>query len=147
MGLFESSLPARVYRGPCQSLIKLGFFFNFFIFLSYYAGWADKYHGKTIPIDGDFFSYTRHEPVGVCGQIIPVSVRLLINTGKLIRSALRCSDLRQADCTGGGVCGCCPKAAWVVGENTGFNKANWCCRVWTLTLGKSLISLRLSFLI
>ncbi|MBO8631286.1 aldehyde dehydrogenase family protein, partial [Staphylococcus aureus] len=27
--------------------------------LRYYAGWADKYHGKTIPIDGDFFSYTR----------------------------------------------------------------------------------------
>lgn len=25
-------------------------------------------------MDGDFFSYTRHEPVGVCGQIIPVSV-------------------------------------------------------------------------
>ena len=23
--------------------------------------------------DGDFFCYTRHEPVGVCGQIIPVS--------------------------------------------------------------------------
>ncbi len=23
--------------------------------------------------DGDVFSYTRHEPVGVCGQIIPVS--------------------------------------------------------------------------
>lgn len=43
-----------------------------FSFFSYYAGWADKYHGKTIPIDGDFFSYTRHEPVGVCGQIIPV---------------------------------------------------------------------------
>ncbi|KAF4011682.1 hypothetical protein G4228_004303 [Cervus hanglu yarkandensis] len=39
--------------------------------LRYYAGWADKYHGKTIPIDGDYFSYTRHEPVGVCGQIIP----------------------------------------------------------------------------
>ena len=44
--------------------------------LRYYAGWADKYHGKTIPIDGDYFSYTRHEPVGVCGQIIPVSLRL-----------------------------------------------------------------------
>lgn len=39
----------------------------------YYAGWADKLHGKTIPLDGDFFTYTRHEPVGVCGQIIPVS--------------------------------------------------------------------------
>lgn len=24
-------------------------------------------------LDGDFFTYTRHEPIGVCGQIIPVS--------------------------------------------------------------------------
>nr|XP_048676894.1 aldehyde dehydrogenase, mitochondrial isoform X2 [Caretta caretta] len=39
--------------------------------IRYYAGWADKCHGKTIPVDGDFFSYTRHEPVGICGQIIP----------------------------------------------------------------------------
>ncbi|XP_077870267.1 aldehyde dehydrogenase 1A1-like [Saccoglossus kowalevskii] len=37
----------------------------------YFAGYADKIHGKTIPIDGPFFCYTRHEPVGVCGQIIP----------------------------------------------------------------------------
>jgi aldehyde dehydrogenase (NAD+) len=36
----------------------------------YYAGWADKIEGKTIPINGDFFCYTRHEPVGVVGQII-----------------------------------------------------------------------------
>lgn len=40
--------------------------------LRYYAGFADKIHGKTIPIDGDFFSYTRIEPVGVVGAIIPV---------------------------------------------------------------------------
>src|SRR5580658_10257348 len=26
----------------------------------YFAGWADKIHGKTIPIDGDYFCYTRH---------------------------------------------------------------------------------------
>ncbi|XP_038072468.1 retinal dehydrogenase 1-like isoform X2 [Patiria miniata] len=39
--------------------------------LRYFAGWADKIHGKTIPIKGDFFCYTRHEPVGVCGAIIP----------------------------------------------------------------------------
>lgn len=39
----------------------------------YFAGWADKNHGKTIPIAGDFFCYTRHEPVGVVGQIIPVN--------------------------------------------------------------------------
>lgn len=24
--------------------------------------------------DGNFFGYTRHEPVGVCGQIIPVDI-------------------------------------------------------------------------
>ncbi|XP_072271971.1 aldehyde dehydrogenase, mitochondrial [Pyxicephalus adspersus] len=46
--------------------------------LRYYAGWADKCHGKTIPIDGDYFTYTRHEPVGVCGQIIPWNFPLLM---------------------------------------------------------------------
>ena len=39
--------------------------------LRYYAGWADKITGETIPIRGDYFCYTRREPVGVCGQIIP----------------------------------------------------------------------------
>jgi aldehyde dehydrogenase (NAD+) len=39
--------------------------------LRYYAGWADKVHGQTIPVRGDYFTYTRREPVGVCGQIIP----------------------------------------------------------------------------
>jgi aldehyde dehydrogenase (NAD+) len=46
--------------------------------LRYYAGWADKIHGKTIPIDGPFFCYTRHEPVGVVGQIIPWNFPLLM---------------------------------------------------------------------
>lgn len=49
----------------------------------YYAGWADKYHGKTFPMNGDFFSYTRHEPVGVCGQIIPWNFLLLMPAWKL----------------------------------------------------------------
>jgi aldehyde dehydrogenase (NAD+) len=39
--------------------------------IRYYAGWADKIHGDTIPIRGDYFCYTRREPVGVVGQIIP----------------------------------------------------------------------------
>ena len=30
--------------------------------LRYYAGWADKNHGKVIPVRGDFLCYTRHEP-------------------------------------------------------------------------------------
>lgn len=37
----------------------------------YYAGLADKVHGKVIPADGSVFSVTLNEPVGVCGQIIP----------------------------------------------------------------------------
>src|SRR5574340_725806 len=35
----------------------------------YYAGWADKIQGKTIPVQGRYFTYTKHEPVGVVGQI------------------------------------------------------------------------------
>jgi len=49
----------------------------------YYAGWADKNHGKTIPLDGKFLCYTRHEPVGVCGQIIPWNFPLLMQAWKL----------------------------------------------------------------
>ena len=49
----------------------------------YYAGWADKIHGKTIPIDGNYFSFTRHEPVGVCGQIIPWNYPLYMQAWKL----------------------------------------------------------------
>lgn len=49
----------------------------------YFAGWADKVHGKTIPIDGEFFCYTRHEPVGVVGQIIPWNYPMLMQAWKL----------------------------------------------------------------
>jgi len=49
----------------------------------YFAGWADKIHGKTIPIDGDYFCYTRHEPVGVVGQIIPWNFPMLMLAWKL----------------------------------------------------------------
>ena len=37
----------------------------------YYAGWADKVTGDTLPVDGPFFTYTLHEPVGVVGAIVP----------------------------------------------------------------------------
>ncbi len=49
----------------------------------YYAGWADKVHGKTIPINGPYFCYTRHEPIGVVGQIIPWNFPLLMQAWKL----------------------------------------------------------------
>ena len=49
----------------------------------YYAGWCDKIQGKTIPINGPYFCYTRHEPVGVCAQIIPWNFPLLMAAWKL----------------------------------------------------------------
>lgn len=49
----------------------------------YFGGWADKVQGKTIPIDGNFFCYTRHEPVGVVGQIIPWNYPMLMQAWKL----------------------------------------------------------------
>ncbi|MGB7159159.1 MAG: aldehyde dehydrogenase family protein [Tepidisphaeraceae bacterium] len=48
----------------------------------YYGGWADKIEGKTIPINGPFHCYTRHEPVGVAGQIIPWNFPLLMQAWK-----------------------------------------------------------------
>jgi aldehyde dehydrogenase (NAD+) len=48
----------------------------------YYAGWADKIEGRTIPVNGPYFSYTRHEPVGVCAQIIPWNFPLLMQAWK-----------------------------------------------------------------
>ncbi|XP_052279587.1 aldehyde dehydrogenase 1A1-like isoform X2 [Dreissena polymorpha] len=49
----------------------------------YFAGWADKNHGKTIPVDGSYFCYTRHEPVGICGQIIPWNYPFVMLTWKI----------------------------------------------------------------
>src|SRR5262245_1476008 len=46
--------------------------------LRYYAGWADKIEGKTVPVRGDFLSYTLRQPVGVVGQIIPWNFPLLM---------------------------------------------------------------------
>ncbi|XP_065156328.1 aldehyde dehydrogenase X, mitochondrial-like [Atheta coriaria] len=46
--------------------------------LKYYAGWADKIHGLTIPGDWGVTSMTRKEPVGVVGQIIPWNYPILM---------------------------------------------------------------------
>ncbi|KAJ7628919.1 aldehyde dehydrogenase [Roridomyces roridus] len=39
--------------------------------LRYFGGWADKNQGKLVPTDETKLAYTRHEPYGVVGQIIP----------------------------------------------------------------------------
>ncbi|XP_034437567.1 aldehyde dehydrogenase family 1 member A3 [Hippoglossus hippoglossus] len=59
--------------------------------LRYYAGWADKIHGKSLPVDESFMCLTKHEPVGVCGAIIPWNFPLLMFTWK-IAPALSCGN-------------------------------------------------------
>jgi acyl-CoA reductase-like NAD-dependent aldehyde dehydrogenase len=49
----------------------------------YFAGWATKIEGETIPVPGEMFNYTLREPVGVCGQIIPWNFPLLMAAWKL----------------------------------------------------------------
>lgn len=51
--------------------------------IRYYGGWADKIYGQTIDTDAGFLTYTRHEPVGVCGQIIPWNFPLLMWSWKI----------------------------------------------------------------
>jgi len=52
--------------------------------LRYYAGWPTKIEGETIPVSWpNVFVYTRKEPVGVCGQIIPWNFPLLMAAWKI----------------------------------------------------------------
>ncbi|XP_020980063.1 aldehyde dehydrogenase family 2 member B7, mitochondrial isoform X1 [Arachis ipaensis] len=57
----------------------------------YYAGWADKIHGLTIPADGQHHVQTLHEPIGVTGQIVPWNFPLLIYSWK-VAPALACGN-------------------------------------------------------
>ncbi|XP_072037541.1 aldehyde dehydrogenase 1A1-like [Amphiura filiformis] len=59
--------------------------------LRYLAGWSDKIHGKTIPIDGDYFCYTRYEPIGVVGAIVPWNFPVFLTSLKL-GHALTCGN-------------------------------------------------------
>ncbi|KAF9531514.1 NAD-dependent aldehyde dehydrogenase [Crepidotus variabilis] len=51
--------------------------------IKYYAGWADKITGKTIETSEQKFAYTRHEPIGVVGQIIPWNFPILMWAWKI----------------------------------------------------------------
>jgi phenylacetaldehyde dehydrogenase len=55
--------------------------------LRYYAGWATKIEGNTIPLSaqpgGKFLAYTLREPIGVVGQIIPWNFPMIMATLKL----------------------------------------------------------------
>src|SRR5437879_7593786 len=49
----------------------------------YYAGWADKITGDTLPVSGNFFTYTLREPVGVVAAIVPWNFPLLLTSWKV----------------------------------------------------------------
>lgn len=57
--------------------------------LTYYAGWADKIHGDTVPTRSDALTYTVREPVGVVAAIVPWNFPLMIGMWKLA-PALAC---------------------------------------------------------
>jgi aldehyde dehydrogenase (NAD+) len=87
--------------------------------LRYYAGWADKVsfeiltfyskiyckfrqiHGKTIPVDGNFLAFTRKEPIGVVGQILPWNFPFLMIIFKWapVLATGCCSILKPAEQT------------------------------------------------
>ncbi|MEZ0229748.1 MAG: aldehyde dehydrogenase, partial [Planctomycetota bacterium] len=49
----------------------------------YYAGWATKVHGDTLPVRGGHLAYTLREPVGVVGAITPWNFPLLLTSWKV----------------------------------------------------------------
>ncbi len=58
----------------------------------YFAGWATKLEGETIPVSvPNMFTYTLREPVGVVGQIIPWNFPLQMAAWKLA-PALACGN-------------------------------------------------------
>src|SRR5436853_4784127 len=59
--------------------------------LQYYAGWADKVHGETVPVKGNYLAYTLREPVGVVAAIVPWNFPLLLAAWK-VAPALACGN-------------------------------------------------------
>jgi aldehyde dehydrogenase (NAD+) len=57
----------------------------------YFAGWADKIHGETIPVKGNYLTYTLREPIGVVGAIVPWNFPLLLTAWK-VAPALACGN-------------------------------------------------------
>jgi acyl-CoA reductase-like NAD-dependent aldehyde dehydrogenase len=51
--------------------------------LQYFAGWADKLHGDTIPVKGSGLVYTLREPLGVVAAIVPWNFPLLLAMWKV----------------------------------------------------------------
>ncbi|XP_057866403.2 aldehyde dehydrogenase family 2 member B4, mitochondrial isoform X2 [Cryptomeria japonica] len=75
--------------GKPLDMVKMGDVPTSANIMRYYAGYADKIHGLTLKMSGQYQGYTLHEPIGVCGQIIPWNYPLLMFFSK-ISPALAC---------------------------------------------------------
>lgn len=58
----ECGRPVKETKNDIESVVNL---------FRYYGGLADKIEGKTIPVEGNRFSYTLREPLGVTAHITP----------------------------------------------------------------------------
>src|SRR5207248_8347293 len=57
----------------------------------YYGGWADKVMGETIPVKGNYLTYTLREPIGIVAAIVPWNFPLLLTAWK-VAPALACGN-------------------------------------------------------
>jgi len=57
----------------------------------YYGGWSDKVMGETIPVKGNYLTYTLREPLGVVAAIVPWNFPLLLAVWK-VAPALACGN-------------------------------------------------------
>ncbi|TPL21080.1 aldehyde dehydrogenase family protein [Mesorhizobium sp. B2-4-9] len=72
-------------EGSPYATVRNGYVADAIKHLRYYAGWATKINGQSVPVDNpnEWHVYTRREPVGVVGQIIPWNVPLLMAVWKI----------------------------------------------------------------
>jgi aldehyde dehydrogenase (NAD+) len=66
-------------------------YYSGFVFRQY-ATWMDKIYGQTMPADGNLFSYTRKEAIGVVGQITPWNFPIVL-------FAVKVAPVLAAGCT------------------------------------------------
>ncbi len=58
----------------------------------YFGGWSDKVMGETIPVKGNYLTYTLREPIGVVAAIVPWNFPLLLAAWK-VAPALACGNV------------------------------------------------------
>ncbi len=78
LGILESLNNGKTYREALRGDIPP----TYDIF-RYYAGWARKIYGETIPVDGNYLNYTLREPVGVVGMITAWNYPMLLAAWKV----------------------------------------------------------------